>query len=750
MNTALLDAPLHTPGLDSTVRELRATKPRLRRGLRFTFQEYTGGRYALIEDALHSKFHRVGLPEYLFLTYLDGRRTLSEAFARASLAAGPEAITESEALSLTQWLVDNHLVDFDATSNEIAAEHQDKQHQKRAMELVNFMFLKMPVGSPDAFFTGLHRVAGWLCHPIIWLLWVVVVVVAIGLVIYDWRRFSDMAGGIFSATDAVVMLIIWAGLKVVHELGHGMVCKYYGCRVREAGVTLILFMPITYVDATSSWALPSKWQRMHVSFGGLWVELFIASAAAIYWSYSAEGYWNTIAYKLMIIAGSTTLLFNINPLMRFDGYYLLSDYLGMPNLYQRAQLSLMRFCNRYLVGKEVQEQTGVPLWERATLFSYGVASLVWRVVTMGVLIIAASTMWKGGGLILGIFCGVLWVVPGLYSFINTLATGEGVGAASRMRLIFRLALFAAVVAVVCYIPIYPTVTSPAVVQVKDMVVLRAECPGFINRVLVKEGDSVKQGQLLVEVRNLEETKDVEVLALKLKYQEAKTSMAMGEKETQTGELDLPSFQAEQASLDGMRKQYAEKAKRLASLNIIAPSDGTVLVWKLPQRVGTFLQPGDEVLRMGVLPANELKLSIPEHAVDAFRAHIGERIEVLLPGRVETEAILDRVTSRGNRDVVYPEITTLAGGPLSVARRKQDSSHQKDDKNPYSGYELVAPTFEAVAHFAGTPPTDIRSGEVARTRFRTGAPIPLWKQAYAWTEGAVKWLFHRAKHEADQS
>ncbi|PTX97486.1 hypothetical protein DB346_21055 [Verrucomicrobia bacterium LW23] len=751
MHLPLADMEAKPAAADISVRELRATRPRLRRGLRVTFQDYSGGRYALVEDPLHSKFHQVGLPEYVFMTFLDGRRTISEAFARASLSAGGEAITEQEALVLTRWLVHNHLVDFDATTNEVAVEDADTRKKRRAMELSNFLFLRVPLGSPDWIFTASASVLGWLCHPVMWIPWLAVVLAGLWSVLWNWHRFQTMAGGVLNPQDGWVLLAIWAALKVVHEFGHGLVCKYYGCRVREAGFTFILFMPITYVDATASWALPSRWQRMHVTFGGLWVEVFVASLAALYWAHSQESFANTLAYKTVIIAGVTTVLFNLNPLMRFDGYYLLSDLLGMPNLYQRSNQAINRFCRRWLMSDpDVQEPVGVPEWERSVLLLYGIAALVWRVMTMAVLIIGASLMWRGGGLVLGLLCAVTWIGPGIWRFFAGLAPQEGWGASSRMRLIFRLALLLATLALVAFIPVYPMATAPGLVQVKDMVVLRAEAPGFINDVFVREGQTVSRGEWLVDVRNLQETNALRVLKLRLLYQEAKTAAALEAREREGGQsdVDVASFQAEEASLNALRKQTAEKAKMIASLRVEAPIDGTILTWKLAQRRGSYLNPGQEILRMGQVPATEIRLMIPQHAVDAFRARLGGRVEVYLPGRGETTAVLHRITSRGSRDIAFPELTALAGGPLAVVQRKEDSSAPRDDKgkDPYASYELLSPAFEAVAYFQDAPPEGIHTGEVVRTRFVSGESTPLWKVAAAWVEGAFRWLFHRARHE----
>src|ERR1019366_7475566 len=155
---------------------------------------------------------------------------------------------------------------------------------------------------------------------------------------------------VFASSNLVLLYLGIVVVKVLHELGHAAACKHFGGQVHTLGVMLLFFSPLPYVDVTSSWSFRERWKRIAVASAGVIAELFVAGLAAIFWANTGPGVWHDLAFNMMIAAGVTTLLFNANPLLRYDGYYVFSDLIDLPNLYQRAQQMLIYLAEKYLFG----------------------------------------------------------------------------------------------------------------------------------------------------------------------------------------------------------------------------------------------------------------------------------------------------------------------------------------------------------------------------------------------------------------
>ena len=232
------------------------------------------------------------------------------------------------------------------------------------------------------------------------LVWLAVIATGAAQVATDWPRFSRGFEGILARDNWLWLFGVWAVLKIVHEFSHGNFCRHFGAAVREVGVIFILFVPMGYVDATASLGLPSKWRRMIVSAAGLYAEFFVAALAAIAWAHTGPGQLGAALHNAIVTGTVVTLFFNANPLMRFDGYYLLSDALEIPNLATRGRAWFMRVLMWLLTG----DASARPAWPRERdewiVAIYGLASSVWQTVVLAGLLVSASALMRGGGLLL--------------------------------------------------------------------------------------------------------------------------------------------------------------------------------------------------------------------------------------------------------------------------------------------------------------------------------------------------------------
>ncbi len=205
---------------------------------------------------------------------------------------------------------------------------------------------------------------------------------AVLLVLTHFETFYDRLPSyqeFFSFKSAVYLWAALGVVKVIHEFGHGLSCKAFGGEVHEMGFLLLCFSPAMYCNVSDAWTLPNKWQRIIISGAGIYVELMIAAAATfVWWNTPSHPFVNYLSLSLMIVCSVSTVFFNGNPLMRYDGYYVLADWLEIPNLRDRANKYLQRLTMEYCLGMETQPEAYMELSRRILFVIYAVISWVYR------------------------------------------------------------------------------------------------------------------------------------------------------------------------------------------------------------------------------------------------------------------------------------------------------------------------------------------------------------------------------------
>ena len=437
----------------------------LRSDLVFSPQQIDGKSGYLIEDPVNSKFYRIGIPEYKFISLLDGSTSVADALRATAVTLADQAFTQDEAATICKWLVDVGLAHTRESSHagRLAAAAQDAD-QKGLVQRFNPMFIRLPLLQPDRFLDKIAPWLSWTHGPMGWTLWMVLGLVASCQLVVHWDRFTSETNGIFASSRWVWLGLTWLLLKIIHEVSHGLVCKRYGGTVREGGVVFVLFAPLAYVDVTSSWRFPSKWQRIHTAAAGMYAELLLASLAVVVWSGTGPGLINDTAFNLIIMASFTTLVFNANPLMRFDGYYIFSDLLEIPNLYPSGQQYVRYLVHRYLLSTKATP----PRWSKrknGIIKCYGVSAVLWRVVVSVSLVIAASAMFAGAGLALAIIATMMWVGFPLLKFAKLFFADPSLTRKNRTQFLVRTGVCLTLgTLILTFVPWPGFIRAPAIVE----------------------------------------------------------------------------------------------------------------------------------------------------------------------------------------------------------------------------------------------------------------------------------------------
>src|SRR6185436_411098 len=253
------------------------------------------------------------------------------------------------------------------------------------------------------------------------LLWLTVVGTGLVLMVQHWSELTqDVSDRVLAPENLVIMLLVFPVLKAIHEFGHACAVKAWGGEVHEMGIMLLVLMPVPYVDASAASAFPEKLRRVVVGAGGMIVELFIASIALALWLEVQPGILRAVLFNVMLIAGVSTVLFNVNPLLRFDGYYILSDLLEIPNLRQRAQQYLGSLFERGLFGVDAPRIDAT--WrERAWLVVFAIGSFIYRIFITLAIASFIATQYFLIGMLLAAWAVIGGVALPIVALVNYLA-----------------------------------------------------------------------------------------------------------------------------------------------------------------------------------------------------------------------------------------------------------------------------------------------------------------------------------------
>ena len=647
--------------------EFSQARLKLKDSLQFTMRQSGDSVHFLVEDEVTGRFFRVGLPQYTFMSMLDGERTVSTALMKTATLLREHAIDEQAAASLCKWGIESGLIESEnGNSTARRVEQHEQQQNQKLVSYLNPMMVRIPLFNPDPIITPITQYLGFLVSPIGGLIWLTVCLFGFLKLANVWDAFYLNRVSSFSATDIAWIALTWVLLKLVHELAHSVVCKKFGGRVQSCGLLLLLMIPMPFVDVTSSWRFDNKWKRILTSAAGMMSEIFIAAIACWVWASSEPGPLQFHAGNVIISATLHTLLFNINPLMRFDGYYMLSDWLEIPNLATQGRSWLKgKFKWLYFGNKPADlKETG---FRGLAVRAYGVLAMLWFFSIAIGLSLAASSFVEGFGLIVAVVGLTLWAVLPLYKLIKYTAFGTETEIPNRIWFTNAMVCTLLIVAGFLYFCPSPSVVSaPVVIDYEPLSVVRAKSDGFATTIHVVDGQEVEEGDLLVTLENVELQHELRSLLIDINISELRSNNLFN-----AGEIS--QVQLERESLESMLKQKRDLEDRLADLQIHAPQSGVVLARDLASSTGKHFVPGDEILSIARLGEIQAIALTRQTDIEWVGETSDAEIELLVWGRHESDLLKGRikhVAPRARDDMPHEAFAATAGGPLAVVPRGQ--------------------------------------------------------------------------------
>jgi len=601
--------------------------PALRRDLVVNQQLFEGRTYYVVKDPISLQYFRMTAEDYSLATLFDGKRTFgkirdlyAERFPHVRLEYTPEELNER----VLRFANDLALLQFLQVQGQRlkARWDQAKTHKKKKgglYELTNkIFFFRKSLFDPDELF-------GRMAKPIWWIwtkttLWISVVLIAIAAVIFlqNTDRLSAAFANLFSIQNVALMWVTMFIIKSIHELGHGLTCKHFGGEVHEIGAMTMVFQPYFFVNVSDSWTMPNRMHRVLVSFAGIYVELIFAAIATFFWAVVQPGALRDFLFNFIFIASVSTILFNANPLMRFDGYYIMMDLLEVPNLQSKSRALITHHVKRLLFGPG----TGDPMLQRMPLpkkrfwlfYSYAILSWLYGYWVIYKLIVfmkphlepiglAGLTNWFAGLALIG------WVAVPFLSFFKSMDfKREDWKQGGRLRRLGAVGAVAfGIFGVLCFVPWPLSINRAGTVELADPQQVRPEVSGFVQQVLVQEGERVKPGMPLAQLANREAIQMRVEADARFKVADATVQRALGE--------GRPSeLKQAQSIRSAMETKLRETDRDVRNLTLTAKVDGVVLTRELDHLKGRLIKSGELFCEVASLDPLRIKLALSEKQV----------------------------------------------------------------------------------------------------------------------------------------
>lgn len=378
--------------LNSPAERRKSVRLRVRPDLQAFEQKYEGKTFTVIKDPVCLRYYRFSKQEHFVFNLFDGKHTMEEVQEAFEAEFTPMRLELADLEGFARQLVTAGLVQNEQPG---AAQHlferRAKQRRMRRLATIsNILYLKIPVFDPDRLLSWMYGYLSWVFTAWFFAASVGLMIAAIVHVVLHYNTFQAKLPAyqeFFTWNSVLYMWLSLGVVKIIHEFGHGLSCKAFGGECHEMGVLLMCLSPALYANVTDAWTLADKWKRIIISFAGIYVELVIASLATFVWWYTpAYPTANNIALCIMVLCSVSTVMFNANPLMRFDGYYILADWLEVPNLREKANKFLNNLFLSKCLGIEVPPEPYMAPWRKWLFVIYAVASWVYKwVVTFSIL-----------------------------------------------------------------------------------------------------------------------------------------------------------------------------------------------------------------------------------------------------------------------------------------------------------------------------------------------------------------------------
>jgi putative peptide zinc metalloprotease protein len=590
-----------------------------------------------IKDPLSHRFYQLREEEFFLLEQLDGRITFGELKSRFNDRFASQTLADSQLQKFVGMLHAQGLVvaDLPDQGKRLFARRQFGNRARVMRSITGILAIRFRGFDPERMLRGLYPLTAWFFSK--WCVFgmLLLAVAALTLVTVQFETLQTRLPAFhafFSLENAVWIVVAIAVSKVLHELGHALACKHFGGECHEMGIMFLVFAPCLYCNVSDAWLMPSKWHRAAIGAGGIYVEMCLASVCTFLWWFSEPGMPNTVCLNIVFVCSVSTLLVNGNPLLRYDGYYILSDILEVPNLRQQSMSIIKQWLSRWAMGTEIVNERMLPHRHRGLLAVYAISAVIYRFFVVAAILWFLHQALEPYGLSLFVHFLAVMLLSGMIvfpfwrGFKVVLHTARG-----RMmnwpRFLTASAIGGAVIAGIMVVPLPHRISAPALVESRDDAIVYVSVGGRLTK--IAEGDDVSEGQPLAWLADPVLEQEIaqlsgEIDVLKVRLTSLRTNRASRDNEL------ADQMQTLQAAIDDLNDRLAKKLQDEQRLIIKSPANGRIL----PPRKRKQEAPEGQLASWTGRPLDEENLGCHLEAGTTL-CHIGS------PSQVEAVVVLEQ-------------------------------------------------------------------------------------------------------------
>jgi len=649
--------PQTTPSdLGAKLGDVRAS---VRPNLEISRHVFSGKPTYVVRDPVTAQTHRFSAQDYQLFIAVDQTRTLKES---VGLLIQQTRITAEQTDDFYRFVVHLHQMGLLtlplSDGSTLYNRYKQKADAQKKGRFLKLLFLKVPLAQPDRWLGATKHIAAPLFTLTAFWIWFACMSASGLVLLVHWREFINPLGTMLTLSNVPMLWLLLVGLKTFHELGHAYACKRFGGTVPEMGAMIMMGTPCAYVDASSSWSFPSRWHRMTVALAGMYFESMLAMVAVVVWLSTDTGQLHSAAQYAIVLSTVVTIGFNANPLMRYDGYFILCDLVNIPNLHRDAKAAGSGFIKWLLYGlqpKVIASNRTI----HVAMTVFGIACMLYQVtVSIGIatlLTLAVPIV----GPIIAFFVSGLPVVRMIQRWIVYIARSKELESVRMRAISVASALTIAILAGIFAIPTPGHIQSLGVVHRQEEQSVRATVSGFLVSMRTDARDAVDAHQVLYKLENSE----LAVQRSELQSQVQQLNIQL------QSQLKTAAKQSEHThlQLENALKQLEHVESQVGHLELSAPVAGEFLPSPDRPKKGKFVRQGEALgsICRGPWIVRTMLTADQWSSIDSMR---DKPVVITLVGNTQ-QSLTGRIVSgaiAGTKKIDEAALTHTGGGDIAVS------------------------------------------------------------------------------------
>ena len=673
-------------------------------------QMLRGEKWYVVQNPLSNQFYRLNPGAYDFVSRLSANRSIEEVWKESQARDPDNAPGQGDIIELLAQLYHANLLHYNLPPNSEKLFDRYKKKKQRILKanLKSIMFFRIPLFDPDALLQRLLRFIRLLISPLGAVVWCLVVVVGVKVAIDNFAELRVQSQGIMAPANLLFLYLGLVIVKTLHEFGHAFAVRRFGGEVHTMGVMFLIFSPLPYMDASSAWTFRNKWQRVFVGAAGMIFEVFVAACAIFIWAYTGPGVVHSLSYNMVFVASVSTVLFNINPLLRFDGYYILSDLLDMPNLHQHSAQHLKYLVESHAFGCKNCETPATTRREEIWFTTFGILSGVYRIFVFSMILLFVADRFLLAGMIMAVVCVVSWVLVPTAGILRYLGASPRLYRNRTRAIAVSGATFAVIFAFLFLLPFPNNFKASGVLKSTDYVVAVNKASGQVAEVFTPSGERVNPGDPLLRLSNTE-------LALEIRESQAGLEEAKAQ--------HRKAMHNQQADLDPIASRiafYENRLKRLGQeqgdLTVRSEVQGIWVAPNLEDRIGMWINRGSPLGELINDDGFNFVSVVSQADVSELFAQGIQKTEVKLAGQANIPLAVTEYAAIPMEQTHLPSAALGYAGGGDIAIDTRDAQ----------GVKTSEPYYQVRAFVQSDPEVSLLHGRSGRIRFSLAPKSLAWQ------------------------